>query len=205
MIGRRTAASGIDADRRTRSEPFEVFTRPQRSLPARILGLALRLRAELLIGVTALWMWSWLSDRMPAWLGLVLVGVGVLAVVLIGPSRRYVTRRGFAVLTRHRLRAVFVQRRVMNWTGNLPILLWSRPTPVGERVWVLLRAGIDLVDVERNLDYIASGCWANTARAGAHRFAGLVMIDVVRRDPLSTVSAGTGKRRLWLVPTTKGA
>lgn len=41
----------------------------------------------------------------------------------------------------------------MNYTGNLPVLLWSRPIPVGERVWLLLRAGINLRDVEHNLDY----------------------------------------------------
>lgn len=33
-------------DRLTRTEPFQVFTCPQRSWPARLLGLAIRLRAE---------------------------------------------------------------------------------------------------------------------------------------------------------------
>jgi hypothetical protein len=46
----------------------------------------------------------------------------------------------------------------MNWTGNVPILLWSRPTPIGERVWLLLRSGVDVVDIEWNLRHIASGC-----------------------------------------------
>ncbi len=34
-------------DRNTRSEPFEVFTRPQRSVPARLVGLLIRCRAEI--------------------------------------------------------------------------------------------------------------------------------------------------------------
>ncbi|MGD9526455.1 MAG: hypothetical protein AB7I38_16385 [Dehalococcoidia bacterium] len=50
------------------SEVDEVFTRPQRSLPARIAGLMVRMRAELCVGVVALLAWLWLVDRMPAWI-----------------------------------------------------------------------------------------------------------------------------------------
>src|SRR4051794_32738834 len=152
-------------ERVSRTEPFEVFTRPQRSAPARIAGLLIRLRAELFVGLVVLYLWTWLAQLMPDRL------VGVLVVVIIGvavvypPSRRYVVRRGLAVMTRHRLRAVFVERRIMNYSGNVPLLLWSRPTPVGERVWLLLRAGIDLHDIERNLTFIAVACWASDARA----------------------------------------
>ncbi len=175
------------SDRFARSEQFEVFTRPQRSRPARLLGLAIRLRAEITAVVVALIAWRWLTEQMPAWAaGLVLVGLVVL-VVAVPHSRRYLSRRVLAVLTRHRLRAVFVERRVMNWSGNLPVLLWSRPTPVGERVWVLLRAGINGGDIERNLDHVASGCLARDARISVARsMTALVRVDVVRRDPLTT-------------------
>lgn len=225
-------------DRHLRSEPFEVFTRPQRSRPARLLGLALRLRAEITTAGALLFGWLWLAGHLATWnsertptppdepastwlaehwppvvAGIVVM---VLAVVVtaVPQSRRYVHCRALAVLTRHRLRAVFVQRRVMNWTGNLPVLLWSRPTPVGERVWVLLRAGIDAVDIERNLPYVASGCFARDARVTVARsMTALVLVDVVRRDPLAAPSPAARpadvrpqpRPALHVVPAEKGA
>lgn len=173
-------------DRLVRSEPFEMFKRPQRSLPARIAGLLVRLRAELLILTAAVWLWVWLTDRMPAWTAALVVGLPVLGVACWRPSRRYIVRRCWAVATRHRLRATFVECRVMNFSGNLPLLLWSRPTPVGERVWVALRAGIDLREIELRLTHIATGCFGTDARVSPHRWtAALVVVDVIRRNPLT--------------------
>lgn len=203
-------------DRFARSEQFEVFTRPQRSWPARLLGLAIRLRAEITTAVALLLAWRWLTEQVPAWAaGLVLVGLAAL-VVAVPHSRRFVSRRVLAVLTRHRLRAVFVERRVMNWSGNLPVLLWSRPTAVGERVWVLLRAGINGADIERNLDHVASGCLARDARITVARsMTALVLVDVVRRDPLTALVPAprrisdqlvhTARPPLHVVPDQKGA
>lgn len=203
-------------DRFARSEQFEVFTRPQRSWPARLLGLTLRLRAEITTAVALLLAWRWLTEQLPAWsAGLVLVGLAAL-VAAVPHSRRFVSRRVLAVLTRHRLRAVFVERRVMNWSGNLPVLLWSRPTAVGERVWVLLRAGINGADIERNLDHVASGCLARDARITVARsMTALVLVDVVRRDPLTAPVPAprratdrpvhTARPPLHVVPDQKGA
>lgn len=206
MAGRR-ALVRTSGDRLTRSEPFEVFTRPQRSLPARIVGLIIRLRAELLVATLAVLAWVWLTDRMPAWVAGLVVGVLVLAAGAWPVSRRYLLRRCYAVMTRHRLRAVCVERRIMNYSGNVPVQLWARPTAVGERVWLLLRAGIDAGDIERNLSHIASACWGSDARVTAHRkVSALVLLDVIRRDPFTgaAVSSPHGEpvadRRLNMVP-----
>jgi hypothetical protein len=173
-------------DRDARSEPFELFTRPQRSRPARLLGLAIRMRAELTATIVAVTAWLWLTERMDERVAGAAVLLVAATVAAVGPSRRFVVRRVYAVRTRHRLRAVCVERRIMNYSGNLPIQVWSRPTAVGERVWLLLRAGIDLIDIQRNLDYVASGCFARDARAEAHRsLTTFVVVDVIRRDPLS--------------------
>jgi len=229
------------SDRFARSEQFEVFTRPQRSRPARLLGLVIRLRAEITAAVVLLLAWRWLGEYLGSWDGdrpppqpdeppptwlaehwtVVVAGVVfvVLAAVLtvIPHTRRYLSRRAVAVLTRHRLRAVFIERRVMNWSGNLPGLLWSRPTPVGERVWVLLRAGINGGDIERNLDHVASGCLARDARISVARsMTALVRVDVVRRDPLTAPvpaprrssdndAASAVRPPLHVVPDEKGA
>jgi hypothetical protein len=200
-------------DRDVRAEGFEVFTRPQRSWPARLVGLTIRLRAEITIVALAVLGWRLLNTHLPVWLAvllLALLGVGTAAHPW---PRRYLVRRAFAVLTRHRLRAVFVQRRILNWTGNLPILLWSRPTPIGERVWLLLRAGIDTTDIERNLAHVASGCHAREARVTPHRaITSLATVDVIRRDPLTRRTASIGepvvppaRPALRAVPDQKGA
>lgn len=176
-----------NADRLTRSEQFAIFTRPQRSWPARVVGLLVRLRAEIAVVVVTLTAWWWLADRMPTWAAALVLGVPALGAALLPWSRRYLGRRVLAVLTRHRLRAVFVERRVMNCSGNVPILLWSRPTPIGERVWLVLRAGIDTVDIGRELAHVASGCHARSARVTARRsITSLATVDVIRRDPLTT-------------------
>jgi len=201
-------------DRLLRSEPFELFKRPQRSWPARIVGLIVRLRAELLVLVAGVWLWVWLVQRMPDWTAGPAIGAPALAVACWPCGRRYVTRRGFAVWTRHRLRAVFVECRIMNFTGNLPLLLWSRPTPVGEKVWVLLRAGIDLRDIELRLSHIAVGCLGTDARVSPHSWtAAVVVVEVIRRDPLTgpavpspVVAPATAAQRpkLRVVPAIRG-
>jgi len=185
-----------DPDRYARAEGFPVFVRPQRSVPASLLGLAIRLRVEIVAVLLLVEGWGRLNDRIPSWAAVLVLGLLVIGLALILPTRRFVGRRALAVLTRHRLRAVFVQRQVINWTGNVPLLLWSRPTPIGERVWVLLRAGIDAVDIERNLAHIASGCHARAARVCALRsVTSIARVDVIRRDPLTAV-----RRPLHVVP-----
>jgi hypothetical protein len=222
ITGRRRPMAGDD-----RNEPFEVFHRPQRSTAARMLGLALRMRAEITTAAALLLAWSWLAgwlrgwrgDRPPAppdapppswlalhWPGLVaglLLALAAGVALAVPVTRRYLVRRALAVLTRHRLRQVCMERRIMNFTGNLPLFLWSRPTPVGERVWLLLRAGIDGTDMERSLGHIAAGCFARDARVVVARsVTALVLVDVIRRDPLAHPA---GRPGLHLVPTRKGA
>jgi hypothetical protein len=173
-------------DRLIRNEPFETFHRPQRSRPARVLGLLIRLRAELFLLAVVLTCWFWLVDRMPAWAAGMIFGGVALAVLLWPGSRRYVTRRGWAVMTRHRLRTTFVERRVMNYSGNVPLLLWSRPSVVGEQVLVVLRAGIDAHDLELAASFIAVSCLASDVRITPHRrLSAFVLVEVIRRDPLT--------------------
>ena len=189
------------SDRLVRSEPFEVFTRPQRSLPARLVGLVIRWRAELLVLGLVLTAWVWLTKQMPAWAAGTTLGGTVLVLVIWPNSRRYFVHRGYAVMVRHRLRSTFVERRVMNYSGNLPLLLWARPTPVGERVWVLLRAGIDPQDVEVAASYYAVSGWARDARVVPNqRLAAIVVVDIIRRDPLTGPAVASPLSRAHLVP-----
>jgi hypothetical protein len=53
-------------------------------------------------------------------------------------------------------------------------------------VWVWLRPGLDLTDLEGRADKLAVACWAGEVRVvrASERFAALVRVDVTRRDPL---------------------
>ena len=175
--------------RGTRGEPFELVTRAKQSLPLRLVGLVIRWRLELTLAIAGWVGWHWLTNHLPTWAVIVLACLAAGGLGWLEWWRRVVSRRVLAVLTRHRLRSVFIERRIMNYSGNLPLLLWSRPTPVGDRVVLLLRAGINLLDLEANLPYLASGCGARLATARAVTWmTALVIIDIARRDPLATTT-----------------
>ena len=76
---------------------------------------------------------------------------------------------------------------ITNRTGSLPLILWARPTPVGERVWIWLRPGLSLDDLQNRLDKIAVACWASTALAetASRSNAAFIRLDIKRRDVLT--------------------
>ena len=114
-----------------------------------------------------------------------------LVVVLAVPaSRRCVWGRCRSVVIRHRMRACFLQTRTWTTNGRLPFLLWSRPSRVGERVRVWLPAGLSVKHLERIQDELAAACWAHEVRILPVRTqAALVLVDVVRHDPLASKRA----------------
>ncbi|MEU5884415.1 hypothetical protein [Spirillospora sp. NPDC047279] len=112
----------------------------------------------------------------------------MLAAPMAFPQVRAWAKRPFMCLvTRHRLRTCFAEFIISNNRGSLPLLLWTTPTKVGERVWLWLRPGLSLADVQARLDHIATGCWAAQARAEAASAtnAALVRLDIIRRDGLT--------------------
>jgi hypothetical protein len=75
----------------------------------------------------------------------------------------------------------------MTYNGKLPYLLWSRPSPIGERIRVWLPAGLSVKDIEAVSDKLAAACWAIETRIEpSPRHAMLCVIEIVRRDPLGT-------------------
>ena len=93
----------------------------------------------------------------------------------------------WCMVTRHRIRTCFSEFIITNRTGSLPLILWARPTPVGERVWIWLRPGLALEDLLTRLDKIAVACWASTALAetASRSNAAFVRMDIKRRDALT--------------------
>ncbi len=89
----------------------------------------------------------------------------------------------YCFITRHRLRVCFNEFIITNRTGSLPLILWARPTPVGERIWIWLRPGLSVDDLQGRIDKIAPACWADavTIERASDTNAAFVRLDVKRR------------------------
>lgn len=141
---------------------------------------------EIIIATVLVYGWTWLMQATTLPLSLVIVG-GV-AGVLAGPApiRNRTKALGWCVIVRHRLRVAFNEFIITNRHGSLPLILWAKPTPAGERVWVFLRPGLAVSDLEGRTDKLAVTCWATEVRvAVAGRRAALLRVDVTRRNPLA--------------------
>ena len=101
-------------------------------------------------------------------------------------SRRFITRRAWCVLARHRLQRLCYEARLHTRSGRLPLILWTRPTKVGERTWVLCRAGICAEDFDAHIGELRAACYARDARVTRNRrWSHLLTIDIIRRDTLA--------------------
>jgi hypothetical protein len=119
------------------------------------------------------------------WAG-VTVGAVVLVLLAVPGSRRYMTRRFWCVLARHRIQRLCWEARLHTRAGRLPLVLWTRPTKVGERAWLLCRAGICAEDFEDHIGELRAACFARDARVTRNvRWSQLVTIDIIRRDTLA--------------------
>jgi hypothetical protein len=129
----------------------EFFTRPEQHIFWRVLGFLVRARAELFI-ITALLvvfvqLQAWFTPTPvdtglppeaapaivdePPWLEpphiALLIMLGGFTVLLVIPaSRRFLIRRVWCVITRHRMRSCFVQSRTMKADDNDRDRHWER-------------------------------------------------------------------------------
>jgi hypothetical protein len=190
----RSGRSGLRGRSQSPGWGWEFLVRPEHNRFWLVVGFVVRRRAELTV-ITVSWLVfvqleshvtpdlpEWMTPAQWAWLLLAATAAVVLAVPV---SRRYTVRRCTAVVMRHRMRACFLQTRTWTANGRLPFLVWSRPTRVGVRVRVWLPAGLSVNDLERIIDELGAACWAREARITTVRGqAALVLVDIVRRDPL---------------------
>lgn len=149
-------------------------------------GIAWRWRAEAaLITATAI-----AYARLALTIGHVLAAIalagGLGAALTVPWSRRFLARRTWCVIVRHRLQRVFYETRMHTRAGRLPLVLWIRPIRVGERAWILCRAGVCADDFDAYRPEIGSACYAREARITRHaRWSHVVTVDIVRHDPLT--------------------
>jgi hypothetical protein len=149
-------------------------------------GVLWRFRTEAMVLVTGTaGMWELAKAVTTAWLTVILIMTGT-AVTVVPQARRYITRRAWCVLSRHRIQKVCFETRMHTRSGRLPLVLRIHPTKVGERALIWCRAGICAADFEAHTPEIAAACYARQARVeGNKRWAQLVQVDIVRRDTLA--------------------
>jgi hypothetical protein len=149
-------------------------------------GVAWRWRAELtLLAVLTAALWRLALLITLFWALGTLVGL-ILVLVTVPVTRRFITRRFWCVLARHRLHRLCYEARLHTRSGRLPLVLWIRPTKVGERAHVLCRAGICAEDFEAHIGELRAACYAREARVTRNRrWSQLVTIDIIRRDTLA--------------------
>ena len=130
--------------------------------------------------------WIELADHTTLLIRLAATAAIVGVPAAIKPVRTRLHQVSWCLVTRHRIRTCFSEFIITNRTGSLPLILWARPTPVGERVWIWLRPGLSLDDLHNRLDKIAVACWATAALADAASAsnAAFVRLDIKRRDVL---------------------
>ncbi|MEV0876888.1 hypothetical protein AB0I85_03520 [Micromonospora echinofusca] len=142
---------------------------------------------ETVLTVVVLTFWVQLANHTSAVVTLVVVALVVGVPAAIPTVRRQVVAWAWCLIVRHRLRVCFAQFIIANQSGSLPLILWARPTPVGERVWVYLRPGLALADLEGRLDRIAVTCHAASAlvERASDRNAAYLRFDIKRREVLT--------------------
>jgi hypothetical protein len=149
-------------------------------------GVIWRFRTEAMVLVTGIaGIWELAKAVTTAWLAVILIMTGT-AVTVLPQVRRFITRRAWCVLSRHRIQKVCFETRMHTRSGRLPLVLRIHPTKVGERALIWCRAGICAADFEAHVPEIAAACYARQARVeGNKRWAQLLYLDIVRRDTLA--------------------
>jgi hypothetical protein len=147
-----------------------------------LVGACWRWRTELTTAIAVWLIWIHIG------LAMLLIGLGlaVALVLVVAPVRRRMLARITCTLMRHRLYALFHADRLHNRRGQVPLILSVRPTPTGSKAVLWCRPGICVDDLTARMEDIAAACWARTSRiTRSIRFAHLVTIEIVRRDPLA--------------------
>jgi hypothetical protein len=143
---------------------------------------------EIIAGIGVTYGWVALANATPAPVTLAVLAPLVGIPAAVPPIRRRITAIAWCVIVRHRLRVCFSQFIIANKSGSLPLILWARPTPVGERVWVYLRPGLSISKLQDRLDEIAVTCHATSALvelASHSKKAAYLRFDIKRREVLT--------------------
>jgi hypothetical protein len=100
------------------------------------------------------------------------------------PGRKFLAARAWCIVTAHRIRTGCAQAWIHTRYGKLPVIVWTRSRPSGERVYLWCRAGITAADFSSARKLLAAACMAKEIKVSQHaRYAHLIVLDVIRREP----------------------
>jgi hypothetical protein len=160
-----------------------------RSLFGRVLGWVFRHLPEILLVVLLVRLWQVTAQQIgPLWTN-VLTVAAVVGLVWWWRSRRWLAAMVGCMLTRARLRAAFTELRLSRRSGRLPFVGCPGPDCGGERVWLCCPIGVSAEDIAEETDRLRAACFARDVRVTRdRRFSALVVVEVIRRDPLAATT-----------------
>jgi hypothetical protein len=173
------------SSRNHRNNPY-VLDRAFAQVHHSAAGTIWRFRTELATLAAAIaGAWELAITLTAAWMMIIFTAATVTFMGLPW-TRRFIVRRAWCVLSRHRIQRVCFETRMHTRSGRLPLVLRITPTQVGERALIWCRAGICTEDFEAHAAEIAAACLARQARVeGSKQWAQLVHVHIVRRDTLA--------------------
>ena len=147
--------------------------------------------------ITAAWRWRYelvvVAGLVAVWMALdTAVAAGLMAglaaalglTACFARGRAFLVARAWCIVTPHRVRAGCVHAWIHSRYGKLPCILLTRSQPFGERVYLWCRAGTRAADFSSARELLAAACWAQDVQVSQHsRYAHLVALDVIRREP----------------------
>jgi len=171
------------------------------SLVGRVLAWVFRHLPEILLMVLLVRVWQVTAEQIgPLWTNIVTAAIAV-GLVWWRRSRRWLSGLLRCMLTRARLRAAFAELRLARRSGRLPVTLAMVPTAVGERVWLCCPIGVCAEDIADETDRLRAACFAREIRITRdRRFSALVVVEVIRRDPLAASAPVPSPLRRFDVP-----
>jgi hypothetical protein len=172
-----------------------------RSLLGRVLGWVFRHLPEILLVLLLIHLWQITAQQIgPLWTN-VLTVAAVIGLVWWRRSRRWLSAMVGCLLTRARLRAAFTELRLSRRSGRLPFTVALVSTVVGERVWLCCPIGVSAEDIAEETDRLRAACFTRDVRVTRdRRFSALVVVEVIRRDPLATTTPITSPLGRFDVP-----
>jgi hypothetical protein len=171
--------------RNHRNNPY-IFDDLAATMHHSAIGLIWRMRAETILFITTASAFLAVTWLLAITWAAVMLGAMMAATAALPQSRRFVMRRAWCVISRHRIQRVFFETRMHTRSGRLPLVLRIHPTEVGERAVIWCRAGICFEDFEAHTGEIAAACYAREARVErSKRWAQIVVVLIVRRDTLA--------------------
>lgn len=171
--------------RNYRNNPY-VFDHMALRIHRTPIGVLWRFRTQAITAAVTGWAYFALARRLHPVLAAAVLGGLVLILALLPPTRRFLVRRAWCVLSRHRIQKVCFETRMHTRVGWRPLVLRIHPTEVGERAVIWCRAGICFEDFEAHTGELAAACYAREVRVErSKRWAQIVTVQIVRRDTLA--------------------